>query len=57
MVTRNNVTLVTGGTSGIGCELVKQFYTLENKIIGASSKQDRLAQLKSQFPKNYNSGL
>lgn len=46
MVTRNNVILVSGRTSGIGFELVKQFYTLENRIIVASSKEDRLAQLK-----------
>ncbi len=51
MYTRNNVILITGGTSGIGYELVRQFYELENKIIVTSSNHDRLVQLENQFPK------
>lgn len=50
MVTKGNVILITGGTSGIGLELVSQFYYLENKIIATSSNADRLALLKLKFP-------
>ena len=51
MLTNNNVILITGGTSGIGLELVRQFYELENKLIVASSNQVNLIQLKDRFPK------
>ena len=45
-----NVILLTGGTSGIGLELVRQFYELDNKIIVTSSNQYNLEKLKNNFP-------
>ncbi|HMP93311.1 MAG TPA: SDR family NAD(P)-dependent oxidoreductase [Phnomibacter sp.] len=50
MQTNNNVILITGGTSGIGLELVRQFYSLGNKLIVISGNQDKLHQLKIRFP-------
>ncbi len=47
----NNTILITGGTSGIGLELVRQFYELDNTIIVVSSNQNNLMQAKAQFPK------
>jgi short-subunit dehydrogenase involved in D-alanine esterification of teichoic acids len=47
----NNVILLTGGTSGIGLEMVRQFYERDNKLIVASRNGANLAQLKVQFPK------
>ena len=46
-----NTILITGGTSGIGFELVRQFYELDNKLIVISSNQSNLEKLKTQFPK------
>jgi uncharacterized oxidoreductase len=51
MILQNNTILITGGTSGIGRELVAQFYNLDNKIIVASSNIEKLEQLKIDFPK------
>lgn len=51
MQTNNNVILLTGGTSGIGLEMVRQFYELDNKLIVTSSNQENLGKLKIQFPK------
>lgn len=51
MQTSNNTILITGGTSGIGLELVRQFYGLGNNIVVASSNGKKLAELKSAFPK------
>jgi uncharacterized oxidoreductase len=51
MQTNNNVILLTGGTSGIGLEMVRQFYELDNKLIVTSSNQEKLDKLKIQFPK------
>lgn len=45
-----NVILITGGTSGIGLEMVRQLNVLDNKIIVTSSSQDNLEKLKLQFP-------
>lgn len=45
----NNTILITGGTSGIGLEMVKQFYELGNKLIVASSNQANLENLKKEF--------
>jgi short-subunit dehydrogenase involved in D-alanine esterification of teichoic acids len=50
MQTDKNVILITGGTSGIGLELVRQFYDFENKLIVTSSNQDNLDKLKIKFP-------
>ena len=46
----NNTILITGGTSGIGLELLRQFYSLNNKIIVASSNPDNLNKLRTEFP-------
>jgi short-subunit dehydrogenase involved in D-alanine esterification of teichoic acids len=46
----NNVILITGGTSGIGLELVRQLYEFDNKLIVTSSNQDNLEKLKVNFP-------
>ena len=46
----NNTILLTGGTSGIGLELLRQFYALNNKIIVASSNPDNLNNLRTEFP-------
>lgn len=49
-ITQNTI-FITGGTSGIGLEMVKQFYELNNRIIVSSSNQSNLEKLKIQFPK------
>ena len=46
----NNTILITGGTSGIGQELLRQFYSLNNKIIVASSNPENLNNLRTEFP-------
>ncbi|WP_435353033.1 SDR family oxidoreductase [Emticicia sp. SJ17W-69] len=50
MRNNQNTILITGGTSGIGLELVKQFYELGNKMIVTSSNLSNLEALKLQFP-------
>ena len=50
MQTNKNVVLITGGTSGIGLELVRQLYLLENKLIVISSNQANLLKLKTDYP-------
>ncbi len=50
MQLNNNVILITGGTSGIGLELVRQFYELNNKLIVTSSNPGNLDKLKMKFP-------
>ena len=47
---QNNNILITGGTSGIGFELVKRFYELDNRIIVSSSSKTNLEKLKLEFP-------
>ncbi len=46
-----NVILITGGSSGIGLELVKKLYELNNTLIVTSSNQMNLDKLKINFPK------
>lgn len=46
----NNTILITGGTSGIGLEIVRQFYELNNKLIVTSSNQENLEKIKTQCP-------
>jgi uncharacterized oxidoreductase len=46
----NNTILITGGTAGIGLELVRQLYELDNKLIVTSSNALNLKNLKIQFP-------
>ena len=50
MQINRNVILLTSGTSGIGLELVRQLYQLDNKLIVTSSNQDNLLKLKIDFP-------
>jgi uncharacterized oxidoreductase len=50
MQINRNVILITGGTSGIGAELVQQFYELNNKLIVTSSNQENLDKLKIKYP-------
>jgi uncharacterized oxidoreductase len=47
----NNTILITGGTSGIGLELVKQLSALNNTIIVTGRDQTKLDKAKKQFPK------
>ena len=49
-ITQNTI-LITGGTSGIGKEFVRQFDEYNNQIIVASSNADKLEKLKEEFPK------
>jgi short-subunit dehydrogenase involved in D-alanine esterification of teichoic acids len=50
MQTSKNTILITGGTSGIGLELVRQFYELDNTLIVTSGNQKNLDELKIKFP-------
>lgn len=45
-----NTILITGGTSGIGFEMVKQLSALNNTIIVTGRDQARLDKTKKQFP-------
>ncbi|MBX9769180.1 MAG: SDR family NAD(P)-dependent oxidoreductase, partial [Bdellovibrionales bacterium] len=46
-----NTILITGGTSGIGLEMVRQFSVLGNTILVTGRNQAKLDQAKKQFPK------
>lgn len=48
---KNSTVLVTGGTSGIGLELVKQLTEQGSKIIVTGRKSDTLIEAKKRFPK------
>ena len=50
MKVTNNTILLTGGTSGIGYELVRRFYELGNRLIVVSSDPGKLTNLRNQFP-------
>jgi uncharacterized oxidoreductase len=47
----NNTVLITGGTSGIGFELVKQLSALNNTILITGRDQTKLDRTQKQFPK------
>jgi short-subunit dehydrogenase involved in D-alanine esterification of teichoic acids len=49
MQVSNNTVLLTGGTSGIGFELLRQLYQLNNRMIVTSSNEKHLANIKKQF--------
>jgi uncharacterized oxidoreductase len=51
MKLNNNTILLTGGTSGIGFELLKKYYSLDNQLIVVSSNKYNLLELQNQFPK------
>lgn len=46
-----NTILITGGTSGIGFEFVKQLSQLDNNIIVTGRDQKKLDRVKASFPK------
>lgn len=49
MKVSNNTILITGGTSGIGLELVRQFHGLGNQLIVTSGNHHNLNLLKNNF--------
>ncbi len=51
MKLHDHTILITGGTSGIGLELLRQFYAHGNRIIVASRNSDKLNQLQTEFPR------
>src|SRR5258708_20151869 len=51
MKLRSNTILITGGGSGIGYELTKQFTALGNTILITGRDQAKLDRAKAAFPK------
>lgn len=51
MKVSKNTILITGGTSGIGFELVKQLLALDNTVLITGRDQAKLDKTKKQFPK------
>lgn len=51
MELKNSTVLITGGTSGIGLEFVKQLSEHGSNIIVTGRNQDKLNETKKQFPK------
>jgi uncharacterized oxidoreductase len=47
---KKNTILLTGGTSGIGLELLQRFYQYDNNIIVVSSSETKLEKVKQLFP-------
>jgi len=45
-----NIVLITGGTSGIGLDLAKSLLDLENQVIICGRREDRLSEIKDQYP-------
>ena len=45
-----NTIVITGGTSGIGRELVQRFLALGNKVVTCGRRKDRLDELKAASP-------
>ena len=51
----NDIVIVTGGTSGLGYELVKQLIEKGYFVCNLSKNQDRLQQMHIEFTNNYKS--
>lgn len=50
MKTTNHTVLITGGTSGIGLQLVRTFAGLGNAVIAVGRDEEKLAALKEELP-------
>lgn len=50
MKTSGNTVLITGGASGIGLALAKEFLARKNLVIICDLKKERLASVKKEFP-------
>jgi uncharacterized oxidoreductase len=50
MKTENNTILITGGATGIGLELAKEFIKLGNKVIICGRREEKLNEAKSLLP-------
>ena len=50
MRTNGNKILITGGNSGIGLELVRQFYNKDNAVIAVGRNERKLQSVKERFP-------
>jgi len=46
----NNLILITGATSGIGLEMVKQLSKMGNKLLISGRNTNKLSELKNEFP-------
>lgn len=47
---QNNTILITGGSSGLGLEMAKQFIKLQNKVLICSRNRDKLEAAKKSLP-------
>ena len=53
MNVKGNTVLITGGATGIGLSLVKEFVNAGNKVIICGRRQDKLNEAKKTFPTIY----
>ena len=50
MNVKGNTVLITGGATGIGLALVKEFVNAGNKVIICGRRQDKLDEAKTLYP-------